>query len=905
MSSLNVKKLKVNELKEELQRRGLETRGLKADLQERLQAALDSEKPAADFASDDLVDEDGGSNGGGGGGGAAHGEEEGGGGGDDDVDDSILLEGDDEAGGVAEGDEGIPVDDGALLVAGTSDEETSNHAAKDEFDEEEDDDEKGEDEDNDEGPMEQQEEPPRKEEGHAEQQEEEEKNGSGGAGKCTAPETGEQEAVNTPEVVVKVEKDAAAAAAAEGSGEGAAVAAAAAASAEAGAKVDAVKSEADGGNDGARGRKRGHEEALASAATYEYKDEASDRKSMQPPLEDEDEDIDETLVVLDTYNSDLHFKVTRDRYSGFPLTFEGFAYLWSGARATFGVIKEKVGFEMKVTEKITVKHLPASEPCPHVVRVGWSLDSCSTQLGEEKFSYGYGGSAKKSVDCKFDDYGEEFSEGDVIGCFVNFEGEEVELSHYKNGKDLGVAFKISKEELAGRPLFPHILTKNCSMEFNFGQREEPFFPLPEGFVFIQEVPLDKRIRGTVGPKTKADCEVLMMVGLPGVGKSTWAEKHCRENPEKKYNIMGTNNIMEKMKIMGLRRQRNYAGRWDVLIQEATHCLNRLLQIAARKRRNYILDQTNVYGSAQRRKMRPFEGFQRKAIVICPTDEDLKDRSKKRTVEEGKEVPDSAVLEMKANFTLPEASDFLNEVVFVELQKEEAEKLVALYREEGRKAAPPPQKRFDNRSGQGGFRNRGGGASGGFNRFDNRNSGYRNSVSGGFGGQRGGGGGYRGGNSARGVSNYVRGGYNNRGGVGSGVAAAAAGGGGYNNRGGYNRNQAGTYSQNRNAGGYKGSYGQGYGAQSYGAQGYGAQNYGSYGAQNYGGYGQQTGYGTSTAQAYGASGTGYGSQYQQQQQQQQQQQYAQQWNQYYQNQSQWNQYYGNYGNYSNPGSGSSQ
>lgn len=45
-------------------------------------------------------------------------------------------------------------------------------------------------------------------------------------------------------------------------------------------------------------------------------------------------------------------------------------------------------------------------------------------------------------------------------------------------------------------------------------------------------------------------------------------------------------------------------------------------------------------------MRPFEGFQRKAIVICPTDEDLKDRTIKRTDEEGKDVPDHAVLEMK-------------------------------------------------------------------------------------------------------------------------------------------------------------------------------------------------------------------------------------------------------------------
>lgn len=45
-------------------------------------------------------------------------------------------------------------------------------------------------------------------------------------------------------------------------------------------------------------------------------------------------------------------------------------------------------------------------------------------------------------------------------------------------------------------------------------------------------------------------------------------------------------------------------------------------------------------------MRPFEGFQRKAIVICPTDEDLKERTLKRTDEEGKDVPDHAVLEMK-------------------------------------------------------------------------------------------------------------------------------------------------------------------------------------------------------------------------------------------------------------------
>lgn len=60
----------------------------------------------------------------------------------------------------------------------------------------------------------------------------------------------------------------------------------------------------------------------------------------------------------------------------------------------------------------------------------------------------------------------------------------------------------------------------------------------------------------------------------------------------------------------------------------------------------LWQQTNVYPNAQRRKMRPFEGFQRKAVVIVPSDEEYINRCAKREKEEGKEVPDSAVLEMK-------------------------------------------------------------------------------------------------------------------------------------------------------------------------------------------------------------------------------------------------------------------
>ncbi|KAJ0021911.1 hypothetical protein NQD34_009401 [Periophthalmus magnuspinnatus] len=652
-----------------------------------------------------------------------------------------------------------------------------------------------------------------------------------------------------------------------------------------------IEVKTESGKGGSQGRKRPYEENRGYGY-YEHREEKRSR-TPQPPAEDEEEKIDDTLVTIDTYNCDLHFKVSRNRYSGYPLTIEGFAYLWAGARASHGVTKGRVCYEMKINEEISVKHLPSNEPDPHVVRVGWSLNHCSTQLGEEPFSFGYGGTGKKSSDCKFADYGERFGENDVIGCYIDFEsGDEVEMSYSKNGVSLGVAFRTTKEALAGRALFPHVLVKNCAVEFNFGQKE-PYFPPPEGYTYIDKINLEDKIRGTKGPDSKAECEILLMVGLPACGKTTWAMKHAEAYPEKKYNVLGTNAIMDKMKVMGLRRQRNYSGRWDTLIQQATQCLNRLIEIAARKRRNYILDQTNVYGSARRRKMRPFEGFQRKAIVICPTDEDLKERTLKQTNEQGKDVPDHAVLEMKANFTLPEVCDFLEEVTFAELQREDAEKLLKQYNEEGRKAGPPPDKRFDNR--QGGFRGRGGGG-GNFQLYDNRDG-----PRGGYSNRSGESGGYHGG--------YSRGGYNqNR--WGNSYRDAP------DSRSGYNRNQppSGSYNYRTapyNKGGYSQGYGQGYNQGSYNQGSYNQGYYGNY--SQYPGYSQSYSQPAASAQTYSqqqppaqappAPAPAQQSQQQQQSYNQQYQQYAQQWQQYYQNQNQWNQYYSQYGSYGQ-GQGSS-
>ncbi|XP_032446850.1 heterogeneous nuclear ribonucleoprotein U-like protein 1 isoform X2 [Xiphophorus hellerii] len=821
--SLDVKKLKVNELKEELQRRGLDTRGLKADLMERLKAALEAqaEEETSEQTGQEEYDEE-----------TPEEEEEA----PDQQEDQDY--GGDDMDDAGDGDNPQEEDEGR---------DSGGYYEEEEAEAE---------------PYESQQ---TSDSGNGEMQrlsavsEEESK-----------AETNFEDNSNEIKTEIKTEDEA------EPVGDEQQAAQEAEQQDQAEIKTE--------DNKGGNSRKRPHEENR-SYGYYEHREEKRSR-TPQPPAEDEEENVDDSMVTIDTYNCDLHFKVSRDRYSGYPLTIEGFAYLWAGARATHGITRGRVCYEMKINEEIPVKHLPSSEPDPHVVRIGWSLNNCSTQLGEEPFSFGYGGTGKKSSDCKFADYGEKFGENDIIGCYIDFESsDEVTMGFLKNGVNLGVAFRTTKEALAGRALFPHVLVKNCAVEFNFGQKREPYFPPEEGYTFFHDLPMEDKIRGTKGPANKSECEILMMVGLPACGKTTWAIKHAEENPDKKYNILGTNAIMDKMKVMGLRRQKNYAGRWDVLIQQATQCLNRLIEIAARKRRNYILDQTNVYGSARRRKMRPFEGFQRKAIVICPTDEDFKERTLKQTNEQGKDVPDHAVLEMKANFTLPEPCDFLEDVAFVELQREDAEKVLKQYNEEGRKAGPPPDKRFDNR--QGGFRGRGSGGS--YQRYDNRD-GFR--------------GGYQN-RSGDGGSGY-RGGYN-RGSYSQNRWGNSYRDGGSDTRGSYNRNQQSSGSYNRPASYNKTGYNQGY-SQSYNP-GY---NQGSYNQNYYSSYSQYPGYSQSYSQTPTTAQT-YNHHQQQppaaqqppaQQQQsynQQYQQYAQQWQQYYQNQNQWNQYYSQYGGY--PGQGS--
>ena len=95
------------------------------------------------------------------------------------------------------------------------------------------------------------------------------------------------------------------------------------------------------------------------------------------------------------------------------LTREGWGYVWSGARATHGYTAGKVWYEVKLVENLDTK-VDESEKRIHELRVGWSTNDTSLQLGEADNSFAYAGNGMAATGNSFDEYAETFAKGKLF-----------------------------------------------------------------------------------------------------------------------------------------------------------------------------------------------------------------------------------------------------------------------------------------------------------------------------------------------------------------------------------------------------------------------------------------------------------------------------------------------------------
>lgn len=126
---------------------------------------------------------------------------------------------------------------------------------------------------------------------------------------------------------------------------------------------------------------------------------------------------------------------------------------WAGGRATYGLKGGKYFYEAVVTS--------ADGLC----RFGWSTKAGHLELGRDSQGFGYGGTAKKSHNNEFLDYGVKFGQGDVVSCMIDCDAGIV--SFCVNGTFLGEAFRVP-DKLKGSPIFPAFAIKGSSFTINFG-----------------------------------------------------------------------------------------------------------------------------------------------------------------------------------------------------------------------------------------------------------------------------------------------------------------------------------------------------------------------------------------------------------------------------------------------------
>ncbi|XP_063351787.1 heterogeneous nuclear ribonucleoprotein U-like protein 2 [Pelmatolapia mariae] len=421
---------------------------------------------------------------------------------------------------------------------------------------------------------------------------------------------------------------------------------------------------------------------------YEFKEEIRYKraKSPQPPVErSEAEEQDEDKVRLDKYGSHLHFEVSPDGSSGQPRFWAQFPLLWSGCRVTHGVQQGRVGFEVRLERKLLTAQPDDHEVRePYGLRVGWSVADSSLLLGEDELSFCYDGRGKKVSDRKEENFGEPFSEGDIIGCYASFSSDgAVELSFHKNGRFVGVAFSTDASVLRGRALFPHVLCKSCSFKLLLDPAGQPWYPGPPGFTPLATLPPGQRVCSTSAPTSRAQCEVVLMVGLPASGKSVWARNYMKQHPEKQHRLLGTEELLVCM-ISG--------GQRDSRLQQASHCLTEIIKMAAQTPGNYILDQCNILFSALRHKLRLFTGFRRRVVVVFPSGDEWKRRLSQHQMRDGEHIPETALLKLQVSCSLPEQQDdLLEDLQYVELPQEKALKLLQEYKDEARRLLPPVPK----------------------------------------------------------------------------------------------------------------------------------------------------------------------------------------------------------------------
>lgn len=152
----------------------------------------------------------------------------------------------------------------------------------------------------------------------------------------------------------------------------------------------------------------------------------------------------------------------------------------------------------------------------------------------------------------------------------------------------------------------------------------------------------------------------MLVGVPGSGKSTWAEPYLTRADVK---LVSSDAYIEQIaKMMG----KTYGDIFKATIGEATKFMEQHLNEAIGNTQTIIWDQTNLTMASRRNKLNRLidAGYDVTAVAFeCPAPE-LKRRREQRAADTGKVISESIIEQMTAKYVRPTRLEGFKNVIIV-------------------------------------------------------------------------------------------------------------------------------------------------------------------------------------------------------------------------------------------------
>ena len=155
---------------------------------------------------------------------------------------------------------------------------------------------------------------------------------------------------------------------------------------------------------------------------------------------------------------------------------------------------------------------------------------------------------------------------------------------------------------------------------------------------------------------------IMLVGLPASGKSSWAKDYILKNQQIDFQILSTDEIIEKKALhVGI----GYREAHEKYIHFAINEMERKFWKYIENGVNIIHDQTNVSIKVRMELLAKVTNYSKTAVVFKLGEKEWGNRFEKRRKKTGKDIPNFVIKNMMSSFEYPTKEEGFDDIIIIQ------------------------------------------------------------------------------------------------------------------------------------------------------------------------------------------------------------------------------------------------